>query len=437
LSSVIGPQLANRRFQRSMFSPRGGINPSYNSLSPKGAVLDATCTWRVQVKAAYRLGWLLATVLSFSACSRTAPIAIQHTVVMVQENHTFDNYFGTFPGADGVTTGVTSQGMVVPLTIMPDRYQASLCNSWDCATQAMDGGKMDRFDLISEGLSPYTRVSEEGIPNYWAYARHFVLADRYFTSVHGPSLPNHLFTVAAQSGGVIDNPSAGGGVGCDGTPSATVTVMDPSGHRTRQSLCFDFMTMPDLLERAGISWKYYFDGDGILATIRHVRNSPMWTRNRAGTAQFLLDAQTGHLPAVSWLIEPYQESEHPPESVCAGENRTTQFVNAIMQGPSWDSSVVFVTYDDFGGFYDHVSPPQVDQFGMGPRVPLLIISPFAKPGYVTHTVYEHSSILKFIETRYQLQALTARDHAASNMLDSFDFARAPQPPLILESHNCP
>jgi phospholipase C len=391
-----------------------------------------------KLKDANSLGVLLATALSFGACSGRAPTAIQHTVVIVQENHTFDNYFGTFPGADGVTNGLTSTGLVVPLTTMPDAYQASLCNTWDCAIQAMDGGRMDRFDLISDGLTAYTQVTEKEIPNYWEYAQHFVLADRYFTSVHGPSLPNHLFTVAAQSGGVIGNESGtGGGVACDGHPSGTVTVIDASGHRTQQSPCFDFLTMPDLLGKAGISWKYYIDGDGILATIRHIRNSPMWTKNRATTAQFLLDAHTGHLPAVSWLIEPREESEHPPDSVCAGDNQTTEFVNAIMQGPAWGSTVVFVTYDDFGGFYDHVPPPQVDQDGMGPRVPLLIISPFAKPGYVTHTASEHSSILKFIETRYHLQALTGRDAAASNMLDSFDFGRPPQPPLILQSHKCP
>jgi phospholipase C len=391
-----------------------------------------------KLKAAISLGLLLAIAFSFWACSGRAPTAIQHTVVILQENHTFDNYFGTFPGADGVTSGLTSKGVVVPLTTMPDAYQDILCNGWDCAIQAMDGGKMDGFDLISGGLSAYTQVIEEEIPNYWEYAQHFVLADRYFSSVHGPSLPNHLFSVAAQSGGVIDNESVtGGGVACDGSPSGTVTVIDATGHRTQQSPCFDFMTMPDLLESAGISWKYYIDGDGIFATIRHIRNSPMWMTNRATTAQFLLDAQAGHLPAVSWLIQSFEKSEHPPNSVCAGDNQTVEFVNAIMQGPAWNSSVVFITYDDFGGFYDHVPPPQVDQDGMGPRVPLLIISPFAKPGYVSHTVYEHSSILKFIETRYHLQGLTARDAAASNMLDSFDFGQLPQPPLILQSHQCP
>jgi len=108
-----------------------------------------------------------------------------------------------------------------------------------------------------------------------------------------------------------------------------------------------------------------------------------------------------------------------------------------MQGPAWNSTAIFITYDDFGGFYDHAAPPQVDQFGLGPRVPLLIISPFAKISYVSHTVYEHSSILKFVETRYGLAPLTARDAGASDMLDSFDFNQTPQPPLILQTRECP
>jgi phospholipase C len=163
----------------------------------------------------------------------------------------------------------------------------------------------------------------------------------------------------------------------------------------------------------------------------------MWVNAQNSTAQFLEDAQSGQLPAMSWVIPPWEVGEHPPSSICAGDNETAQLVNAIMQGSAWNSTVIFITYDDFGGFYDHVPPPQVDQFGLGPRVPLLIISPFAKPGYISHTLYEHSSMLKFVETEYHLRSLTARDGGASDMLDSFDFNRPPQPPLVLPSHQCP
>ena len=143
------------------------------------------------------------------------------------------------------------------------------------------------------------------------------------------------------------------------------------------------------------------------------------------------------MPAVSWLLPPEPDSEHPPESMCEGENWTVNVLKAVMQGPDWYSTAVFITWDDFGGFYDHVAPPQVDEFGLGPRVPLLIISPYSKPGYVSHTVYDHTSILKFVETRYGLPALTSRDAWANAMLDSFDFDQPPRLPMLLGKRTCP
>ena len=365
--------------------------------------------------------------------------AIKHTVIIIKENRTFDHYFGLFPGADGATTGKTSTGQIVPLLHLSDPSQLiNLCNSWDCALQAMDNGRMDRFDLISGGtLNAYTQLTESDIPNYWTYARHFALADRYFTSVHGPSLPNGLFALAGQSGGVIDNGSDyGAGVACDGGPAELVTVIDSSGKRTLISACFDFPTLADELVTAGITWKYYGDGPNVFSLIRSIRNSPAWQFDFAPEAQFLSDAATGRLPAITWLATTPETNEHPPQSPCPGENWTVNVLNTLMQGPEWNSTAVFITWDDFGGLYDHVSPPQPDQFGLGPRVPLLIISPYAKRGYIAHSVYEHSSILKFVETRYGLPPLSSRDSAANNMLDSFDFRQAPQPPLLLPQRQC-
>src|SRR5215472_11485897 len=170
--------------------------------------------------------------------------AIQHTVFIIKENHTFDNYFGTFPGADGATSGLISTGKTVPLAPMPDIYQAGLCNGWSCAILAMDDGKMDKFDLISGGLSAYAQVSEADIPNYWAYARQFVLADRYFTSVHGPSVPNFFYAIAAQSGGVIDDGGhPGPGTDCAGNSWGLYAVLDSAGKVTYRAPCFDFQTL--------------------------------------------------------------------------------------------------------------------------------------------------------------------------------------------------
>jgi phospholipase C len=390
---------------------------------------------------------VLPCLASLTACagSGTAHVpqnltAIEHTVFIINENHTFDNYFGTFPGADGATTGQLSSGEWIPLSVMPDSYQeVTLCNSWDCSLEAIDSGKMDRFDVISGGAwSAYTQVTEQDIPNYWAYARRFALADHYFTSVHGPSLPNHLFAIAAQSGGAIDNGgNPGPGTDCNGAAWGTITVIDEYSNRSQQPPCFDFKTMPDALQEAGITWRYYADGGGFLSIIGHIRNSDLWEKDVMPATQFIADAKAGHLPAVSWLLPPKGDSEHPPESMCEGENWSVNVLNAVMQGPDWSSTVVFITWDDFGGLYDHVEPPQVDQFGLGPRVPLLIISPYAKPGYVSHTRYDHTSVLKFVETRYGLRALTSRDAAANNMLDNFDFEQTPQAPLHLQSRTCP
>jgi len=389
------------------------------------------------------VGLVLGLTLTLATCgdgrdpAANDPAAIQHTIFIIKENRTFDNYFGGFPGADSVTSGRTSTGQEIPLALSPDCYRRNVCNGWACAVQAIDGGKMDRFDLTTGNLDAYSRMTEQDLPNYWAYARRFVLADRYFTAVQGPSFPNHLFSVAPQSGGVIDNAGGTGGTNCDGSPGGTVPVMDQNGNITQQSPCFDFQTLPDVLEAAGISWTYYGEGGGVLSTIRHIYNSPLWHERIGEPSQFLSDAAAGKLPAVSWVLPPDAMGEHPPDSVCQGENWTVQALNTIMQGPEWNSTAIFLTWDDFGGLYDHVPPPQVDRLGLGPRAPLLIISPFAKSGYVSHTQYEQSSVLKFVERRYHLDSLTARDREASDILDSFDFSQPPRPPLILSPRSCP
>ena len=295
---------------------------------------------------------------------------------------------------------------------------------------------MNDFDLSAGGsLDAYTQATEATIPNYWAYARHFALADHYFTSIHGPSLPNYLYMVAAQSGGVIDNGTAQLGAACNGQQIGAVTVLDAQGHTRVQAPCFDFPSLPDRLEEARIRWRYYVTGGG---SMNMLRNSEYWADDFVPNEQIITDAQTGNLPAMSWIFSDGADvSEHPPDSICRGEDWTVQVLNAIMHGPDWNSTVVFVTWDDFGGLYDHVAPPQVDQFGLGPRVPLLIISPFVKPGSISHTTYEHSSILKFAETRYHLRPLTARDQNASDMHDLFDFQQAPLSPLILQPRQCP
>jgi phospholipase C len=164
--------------------------------------------------------------------------------------------------------------------------------------------------------------------------------------------------------------------------------------------------------------------------------SSLWGEHVVPASQFEQDAATGNLPAVSWLVTG-PESEHPPWSTCLGEGWSVREFNAVMQGPDWESTAIFLTWDDFGGFYDHVPPPDVDYLGLGPRVPLLIISPYARSGYVSHTVYEFSSFLSLVEMRFGLDPLTERDAAGSPMLDSFDFNQQPLAPLVLTPRECP
>ena len=373
---------------------------------------------------------------------------INHIVFLIKENRTFDAYFGTFPGADGATSGKTSTGEIVKLGHTPDSTPYDLGHRRQEFLQAIDDGKMDRFDQIWNGnvsgyLLPYTQMTEPDIPNYFAYARNFVLSDRMFSSLEGPSFPNHLFTVAAQSGGAINNPRRSDEWGCDADSNVTVDVMDEQGKITKQPPCFDFQTLADQLERVKVDWKYYAPPKGrvgyvwsALDAIKHIRMGPLWGQKVVADSQFTQDALEGKLPAVSWLVTG-EMSEHPPYSTCAGENWTVEQLNAIMSGPDWNSTAVFVTWDDGGGFYDHVPPPRIDSTGLGPRVPLLIISPFARKGFVSHTPYDFASFLAFVEKRFGLGPLTPRNQQANDMLDSFDFNQKPLPPLLLQRRFCP
>ncbi len=368
---------------------------------------------------------------------------------LIKENRSFDHYFGNFPGAEGATSGKTSLGNVVPLTHAPDETPYDIGHSWKDALISIDNGKMDHFDQVEHGnqdgyLLPYTEMREGDIPNYFNYARNFTLSDHMFSSMAGPSFPNHLYTVAAQGGGALDNPYPNKyDWGCDSDENQKVPVAKSDGTVDMEPPCFDFQTLADELEAAHLKWKYYAPPKGkygyqwsALDAIHHIRESELWKERVVNDDQFVIDAKAGNLPDVSWLVTG-DASEHPPLSTCAGENWTVSQLNALMQGPDWNSTVVFLTWDDFGGFYDHVPPPSRGAYRLGPRVPLIIISPYAKKGYISHELYEFSSFLKFAELRFGLRAINDVDASANAMLDSFDFNQQPLPALILEPRTCP
>ncbi len=368
---------------------------------------------------------------------------IKHVVFLIKENRTFDNLFGTFPGADGVSFGY-DHGVRRPLTAGTDGGIGNddIPHCYTCSREAWDHGKMDGFnqDPVSDRWS-YTQLQRSQLPNYWHWAREFVLADHFFSSAQGPSFPNHLYAIAAQSGGAHDNPRRHGRFrssntfGCDAPPGQTVTIVDSEGHQIQVPPCFDFLTEGDLLTKEGIDWAYYAatpDQLGYIwsaySAIRHIRETKQWPRHVHPVDDLIGDIGAGKLPAVTWISPRYEVSDHPIYNFCLGENWSTQVIDAIMRSPMWKSTAIFVTWDDYGGFYDHVPPPQVDGFGLGIRVPLLVISPYAKRGVIDHHLGEFSSVLRFIEDRWGLSQLTGRDRRAMDLSYDFNFAKRPSSP---------
>jgi phospholipase C len=395
---------------------------------------------------------------------------IEHVVFLVKENRTFDTYFGTYPGADGATVGYACDGEKIPLVKAHD-VTAGPDHSFAGGIHAINGGKMNCFDTLFGGLQmqAYVQYHEDQIPNYWAYAKRFVLGDRFFTSVYGPTGIEHLDTVAAQTGRFIDHERAfpPGLFGDNGFPReycgdpterayrfkrlspneiVRVGVLEnqaqpgPLFHKyaSLQWPCIDIPILPDRLEAAGIDWKYYLGHDDYVNTddwIRHWHEGPM-QKNVVDDSEFLDDIKANDLPAVSWVVPDVEVSEHPPQPVCPGENWTVEVMNALQRSPEWKTTAVVIVWDDFGGFYDHVPPPHVDIYGMGPRTPMLLLSPWARRGYVAHDTLEFASVLKMIETIWDLEPLTERDARASDMLDLFDFSGKPVPKLILQPRDC-
>jgi phospholipase C len=413
---------------------------------------------------------------------------IKHVIFLVKENRTFDTYFGKYPGADGATKGGTLKctqgggcvpGPMVPLKQAPDVQPHDITHGFSSGLYAINGGEMNGFNIIGEGddLSGYVEHDRTSIPAYWAYADRFVLADHFFTSMYGPTFPEHLYTVAAQSNGVVDNKSNADTPGsyCDDPLEYTKkfrdhlskkdvrAIMKLENHITDEipdqlyriaqywedtRTCFDIKVLPDELEQAGVSWKYYANADvwmNGLQSIDHVRFGPMWKKVQPPET-ILKDLRKGNLPEVSWLIPPEGQNEHPGAgvSVCAGENWTVQYIDAIMKSQYWPSTAVVIVWDDFGGFYDHVPPPHYDIMGLGPRTPALIISPYTRTGdnrdggYIDHTTYEFSSVLRFMEELHGLKPMTERDKTANPLAGAFDFTQPPNlKKLILQPRTCP
>jgi phospholipase C len=384
---------------------------------------------------------------------------IEHFVFIMQENRSFDSYFGTYPGADGIPSGISfidpHDGTIVAPFHDTNDINRGGPHDWDNAQADINGGKMDGFLAESykarnpngtlfnpneaSGKNPKDVMGYHDyheIPNYWDYAELYVLQDRMFESVASYSLPAHLYMLAAQSGGYVN------------------------ARIQRRPTTYNFPEITELLTSGKIDWKYYVtsgtepdtedahvvgsesqqeqDPDKYtlwnpLPAFPKVQDDPTQRGRLQDTAQFYKDAADGNLPQVSWVIPSGAVSEHPPESVHKGMEYVTGLVNAVMQGPDWNTTAIFISWDDWGGFYDHVPPPQVDQYGYGIRVPGLVISPYAKQGYIDHNTYSFESWLRIVEERFGVVPMTARDAFAADMIEAFDFNQSPRPPVILSA----
>ncbi len=365
---------------------------------------------------------------------------IQHFVFIMQENRGFDHYFGTYAGAEGIPPGVCLPNPPGPC-VSPYHSSALVNNGGqhfnESAIADIDGGLMDGF-LPQSSSYPSDVMGWHDyneIPNYWSYANLYVLQDRLFESVLSYSLPAHLYMLAAQSGGYVN-----------------FTPIPQS---------YNFPEITELLQSGLIDWRYYVNrgptpgaADGLdgantdadettytfwnpLPAFPFVANDPNQMSRLTNATQFLTDAQNGTLPQVSWVIPNFAQSEHPPAALNDGMNYVTTLVNAVMLGPQWNSTAIFIAWDDWGGFYDHVPPPMVDQFGLGIRVPGLVISPYARQGYVDHKTYSFESWLRLIEERFGVNSLNSRDNNANDMYDAFDFNQQPRSPLMLNPNGSP
>jgi phospholipase C len=420
---------------------------------------------------------------------------IQHVVVIMQENRSFDSYFGTYPGANGLpASGGTftvcnpdpkNGGCVAPYHD-PNLLNGGAAHNVPAAQASINDGKMDGFVNVAERsprgcdsrVNPVctnrSQVDVMGyhdareLANYWRYAHDFVLQDGMFAATDSWSLPAHLFLVSEWSARcVTENPAT-----CRnniGGPYFTATIQGAVGE-TNPNIQFSWTPLTYLLHKDGVSWGYYVErgsepdceNDGAKCSPVPQRSEtpgiwnplPLFTDvrqnnelgNIQGTNAFRKAALAGTLPAVSWVVPSQLHSEHPPANIRAGQAWVTSLINDVMRGKDWDSTAIFLSWDDWGGFYDHVPPPLVDNNGYGIRVPALVISPYARTGFVDHQTLSHDAYVKFIEDDFlggaRLDPATdgrpdprpdVRENAPAlgDLQADFDFTQPPRPPELL------
>jgi phospholipase C len=478
--------------------------PGGDAPAPGQLVVTTVIGDRMTLRRILQRSGLLALALVGSACNTAAPSTagapvhkIQHVIIIQQENRSFDSYFGTFPGADGIPM----QGGV-PTVCVPDARTGACVRPYvdhadvngggphgaSAAAADIHAGLMDGFanrvDSATGGCvdpnnpactnSPVPDVmgyhTASDIPNYWSYARDFVLQDRMFEPNASWSLPEHLFLVSEWSASCTQH----------GNPGSCVNQLDnpasPPNGRTPSAAgpIYAWTDLTYLLHRNNVSWGYYVvpgaepdcENDQSLSCSPVHQNSStpgIWNplpyfdtvkadgqlSNIQPVNNFYAQAKAGTLPAVSWVVPSNQVSEHPPSPVSSGQSYVTSLVNAVMSSPDWASSAIFLNWDDWGGFYDHVVPPTVDKNGYGLRVPGIVISPYARRGYIDHQTLSFDAYDKFIEDIFlggqRLDPRTdgrpdprldVRENVPilGDLLKDFNFSQAPRAPVLLPVH---
>ncbi|HEY1680788.1 MAG TPA: alkaline phosphatase family protein [Candidatus Tumulicola sp.] len=409
----------------------------------------------------------LAALIACSACSQspsapTLPLRgggvlqsvaatgagkIKHVVWVVQENRTVDNLFQGYPGADTVSSGQDSHGNTIQLQPVSLKKRYEIDHSAFAMFQACNGtGKlpgtkcrMNGFNLEEEGGGPqngqYAYVPQREAQPYWDMAHEWVLGNRMFPSQLDESFAAHQYIIAGQAQSSVDVPFMLWGCG-GGESDQVQTLLSDRTYGNNQRPCFDYQTLGDELDAAGLSWHFYtssykYPTSGFWSgyqAVRHIFRGPDWHKDVIHPQKrFLADVAAGKLASMTWITPLCRDSDHSSCGGGGGPSWVSSIVNAVGQSKFWDSTAIFVIWDDWGGLYDHVKPPHMDYDGLGFRVPLLVISPYAKKNYVSHTQYETASMLRFTEDIFGLAQLSASDsRATSPAADCFDFNQKPR-----------
>jgi phospholipase C len=379
---------------------------------------------------------------------------VKHIVVIIQENRSTDNLFHGFPGADTADYGMSHDG---PVKLQPVHlgYPADVDHQHKAFVTDYNDGKMDGWDRVDtlprqSPYFPYAYVPQEDVQPYFDMGEEYTFADRTFQSNTGPSFPAHLYLIAGQSEFAANNPNEMETTryawGCDSPLTARVTQIAPDGREVPGPWpCYNFQTIADVAMPLGVTWRYYAPDLEELGNIwsafdaiRHIRYSPYWANVISPETTVLRDARRGDLPNITWVAPTAYNSDHPfptarsprdvgVEGAVYGPEWVASIVNAIGESPLWHTTAIIVIWDDWGGWYDHVKPPQLDRMGLGFRVPMIVISPWAKRHYVSHVQHEFGSLLKFTELAFDLPSLHTTDDRSDALRDCFDFTQKPGP----------